>query len=71
MLSKFLIADRSIVRNCKEDANTEMFKCAIDFAEHFDINVVADDTDVVLMLLFHCKPLLQEITFTSEEILEH
>ena len=65
MLSEFLIADRQTVRNCKEDADTEIVKCAIDFAEHCSVNVVADDTDVALLLQFHWKPLLLEITFTS------
>ena len=65
MLSEFLIADRQTVRNCKKDADTEIVKCAIDFAEHCNVNVVADDTDVALLLLFHWKPLLLEITFTS------
>ena len=46
-------------------------KYAIDFAEHCDVDVVADDTDVALLLLFHWKSFLHKITFTSEkEILE-
>ena len=67
MLSEFLIADRQTVRNCKEDADIEIVKCAIDFTEHCDVNVVAGDTDIALLLLFHWKPLLHEITFTSEK----
>ena len=66
ILPNFLIADRQTVANIKEDADTDIVKCAIDFAEHCKVNVVADDTDVALMLLFHWKPLLHEITFTSE-----
>ena len=66
MLSKFLIADRQTVGNCKEDADTEI-KYAIDFAEHCDVNVVADDTNVTLVLLIRWKPLLHEMTFTSEK----
>ena len=65
MHSKFLTASRQTVRNCK-DADTEIVKCAIDFAEQWDVNMVADDTDAALML-FHWKPLLHEITFTSEK----
>ena len=57
--------------NYKEGAGTESIKCAIDFAEHCDVDVVADDTDVALLLLFHWKSFLHKITFTSEkEILE-
>ena len=67
MHSKFLIASRQTVRNCKEDADTEIIKCAIDFAEQWDVNMVADNTDAALMLLFHWKPLPHEITFTSEK----
>ena len=66
MLSEFLITGRQTVRNCKEDADIEIVKCAIDFTEH-DVNVVAGDTDIVLLLLFHWKPLLHEITFTPEK----
>ena len=66
MLSEFLIAGRQTVRNCKEDADIEIVKCAIDFTEH-DVNVVAGDTDIALLLLFHWKPLLHEITFTPEK----
>ena len=53
MFSKFLIADRQTVRDCKEETDTEIVKCAINFAEHYDVNVVANDTDVALTLLFH------------------
>ena len=67
MLSEVLIADRQTVRNWKEDADTEIAKCAIDCTEHCDVNVVAYDADVVLLLLFYWKPLLHEITFTSEK----
>ena len=42
MLSEYLIADRQTVRNCEEDADTEIVKCAIDFAEHCYFNVVAE-----------------------------
>ena len=66
MLSKFLIADRQTVRKCKREADTEIVKCAIDFAEHYNVKVVADDTDIALMLLFRWKPLLHETTFISE-----
>ena len=66
MLSEFLIEDGQMVWNCKEDADTEIIKCAVETAEECDVNVVADDTDVALMLLFHWNPLLHEITFTSE-----
>ena len=67
MLSEFLIAHRQTVRNYKEDADTEIIACVIDFAEHCDVSVVSDDTDVALLLLFHWKPLLHEITLTSEK----
>ena len=67
ILSEFLIAHRQTVRNYKEDADTEIVTCVIDFAEHCDVSVVSDDTDVALLLLFHWKPLLHEITFTSEK----
>ena len=66
-ISKMLIADRQTVRNCKEGAGTEIVKCTIDFGKHCHVNVVADDTYVALMLLFHWTPILHEITFTSKK----
>ena len=53
ILAKFLIVDRQTVHNCNEDADTEIVKCAIDFVEHYYVNLVPDDTDEALMLLFH------------------
>ena len=66
-ISKMLIADRQTVRNCKEGAGTETVKCTIDFGKHCHVNVVADDTYVALLLLFHWTPILHEITFTSKK----
>ena len=66
-ISKMLIADRQTVRNCKEGAGTEIVKCTIDFGKHCHVNVVADDTYVALLLLFHWTPILHEIIFTSKK----
>ena len=39
---------------CKEDADTHIFRCALELATtSVRVSVVADDTDVALLLLYH------------------
>ncbi|KAG1693168.1 Prolyl 4-hydroxylase subunit alpha-2 [Nymphon striatum] len=55
------------VIKCDEDADTEIVRCALYVAETGrKVNVVADDTDVALLLLYHWSESMEEITFTSE-----
>ena len=42
--------------NCKGDADTKIVSTTLDLAEKHDKNVVvADDTDIAVMLIFHWK----------------
>ncbi|KAG1705779.1 4-hydroxy-2-oxoglutarate aldolase, mitochondrial [Nymphon striatum] len=67
MLSTYLIKSGNKVIKCDEDADTEIVRCALYVAETGrKVNVVADDTDVALLLLYHWSESMEEITFTSE-----
>ena len=43
------------VKVCKDDADAMIVKDALEFAVNDKVVVVADDTDVAIMLLHHCK----------------
>ena len=60
------MADWQRVKSCQEDADKEIVKCTIEPSEHYDVIVVADNTDVVIMFLFHSKPLFHKVTFALE-----
>jgi hypothetical protein len=67
MLSVFLIDTGNKVVNCDEDADTEIVRCALDVAlTGRRVNVVVDDTDDGLLLLYHWKVGMADITFTSD-----
>ena len=67
MLSDYLTRAGNIVIKCEEDADTEIVRCAIDVAKTGRrVNVVADDTDVALLLLYHWNAKMADVTFTSE-----
>ena len=67
MLSNYLIGASNKVIKCDEDADTEIVKCALNVAETGRrVNVVADDTDVALLLLYHWNENMADITFTFE-----
>ncbi|KAG1661218.1 hypothetical protein GQR58_021553 [Nymphon striatum] len=67
MLSNYLIKSANKVIKCDEDADTEIVRCALYVAETGrKVNVVAEDTDVALLLLYHWSESMEEITFTSE-----
>ena len=68
MLSSYLIKSGNKVINSNEDADTEIARCAVHVAETGRrFNVVADDTDVALLLFYHWKSGMANITFTSEK----
>ena len=67
MLSSYLIKSGNKVINSDEDADTETARCALRVSETGRrVNVVADDTDVAHLLLYHWKRGMANITFTSE-----
>ena len=68
MLSSYLIKSGNKAISSDEDTDTEIARCALHVVETGKRgNVVADDTDVALLLLYHWKIGLANITFTSEK----
>ena len=68
LLSTYLIAAGNEVVNCKEDADTYIVKCALEKSKcGIKVNVVADDTDVALLLLYHWEDNMADVTITSEK----
>ena len=68
MLSSYLTKSQNKVINSDENADTEISLCALHVAETgWRVNVVADDTDVALLLLYHWKSGMANIKFTSEK----
>ena len=51
----------------KEDADMHIVKCAVETTGiNVNASVVADDTDAVLLLLYHWNDTMPDITITSE-----
>ena len=67
MLSKNLRQTGNKVVECEEDADTHIVRCALELAATgVHVNVVANDTDVALLLLYHWNDTMANITITSE-----
>ena len=67
LLSKHLEADGNIVYIADGDADTMIVTCALQYAgQESDINVVADDTDVLVLLMYHWKHNMADVYFLSE-----
>ena len=56
--------------NCKGDADTKVVSTALDLAEKHDkdVAVVADDTDIGVMLIFHWKESNGNIIFYQQKL---
>ena len=68
VLSSYLIKSGNKVINSNEDTGTEIARCVLYVAETGRrVNVVADDTDVALLLLYHWKGGMAKVTLTSEK----
>ena len=68
MLCTYLCLCGHDVVKCKEDADTEFVKRAIEVAKDGKFaNVVADDTGVAILLLYHWNNDMADITFASEK----
>ena len=67
LLTKYLKEDGQIVHNSTGDADTLIVKRALEFAINQDeVNVVADDTDVLILLIYHWQSNMADIYFHSE-----
>ena len=68
MSSSYLIKSGKKVTNSDEDADTEIARCALHVTETGRrVNVVAGDTAVALLLLYHWNSGMANIKFTSEK----
>ena len=59
-------ADGNIVHIPNGDADTMIVTCALQYASQNDVNVVADDTDVLVLLMYHWKPNMADVYSLSE-----
>ena len=68
LLKKYLRAANNTVVNCSQDADAQIALQAIDFARlQKSVTVVADDTDVFLLLVSHMEDQMANIYFMSEK----
>ena len=68
LTSESLRKDGQHVTNCDGDADTEIVETAINLSASTrnPIVVVADDTDIIVMLLYHWREEFQEVVFFQE-----
>ena len=67
LLGRYLQADSQIVHNSTGDADTMIVTCALQFASQGqEVNTVADDTDILVLLMHHWKQDMADIFFQSE-----
>lgn len=55
-----------VVVNCDDDADTTIVETAIDKASDSTVLVVADDTDISILLLYHWRPEMEDILLHQE-----
>ena len=68
LVSKYLTQAGNTVVNCPDDADTQIVSQAITLAtKGRDVTVVADDTDVILLLVYHMKDTMSDIYFCTEK----
>ena len=65
LLSHFLEADAQVVDICSGDADTMIVTCALQYATQGtkEVTVVADDTDVLVLLMYHWKENMTDVYF--------
>lgn len=69
LLSRKLQQDGQVVLNCKGDADTKIVLTALNLAEkHQDVIVVADDTDIAVMLIYHWRESHGNIIFYQQRL---
>ena len=66
LISKHLTDDGQNVYQCKADADTKIVSTALHIAADANAVVVADDTDIAMMLLHHWNEEMFEIYFLQE-----
>ena len=70
LISRFLKNDHQNVINCNGDADTTIVETAINQAtlSSNHVVVVADDTDIAIMLLYHWKDCIVDIIFYPQRL---
>ena len=67
LLSRYLESDGQRVHNSTGDADTMIVACALQMAmEGKEVTVVADDTDVLILLMYHWTESMADVYFLSE-----
>ena len=67
LLSKHIEADGNIVHIADGDADTMIVTYALQYAgKESDVNVVTDDTDELVLLMYHWKQNMADVYFLSE-----
>ena len=67
LLSRYLVSDAQIVYNSTGDADTLIASCVLQIAlEGQEVNVIADDTDVLILLIHHWRESMADVYFLSE-----
>ena len=71
MLSQYLKDDGNEVINCSGDADSTICHTALDLAATGEKGVVliADDTDIFVMLIYHWKSKMKNIIFFQQKML--
>ena len=61
-------ANGNIVHIADGYADTMIVICALQYAgKELDVNIVTDDTDVLVLLMYHWKQNMADVYFLSEE----
>ena len=69
LISKYLRDDGQVVHQSTGDVDTMTVQCALQYAiEGSEVNVVADDTDVLVLLMYHWNQNMKSIYFLSEAV---
>ena len=59
--------DENVVYTADGDADIMLVTCTLQYAgQGSDVNVVADDTDVLVLLMYHWKQNMADVYFLSE-----
>ncbi len=68
LLSHYLQAGNQIVHQSAGDADTEIVACALQYAtQGTEVTVVAEDTDILVLLMYHWKKEMADIYCLSEK----
>ena len=65
--SHYLESDGHTVHTYTGDADTMIVSCAFEIANNgMEVNVVAEDTDVLILLMYHRRKMMSDVYFLSE-----